>query len=323
MRDMDYLIYGLDEIIADESELTKDNMHIWYNLVKKGIKGIEDELHLYDFPSQVRITSALAQVLSKTRFTSMLVYSHFGAFPGLGDLLVVQSGKMRLMASKRDLNTFLQQFYQENIDNNVLTGIMRIFRYTKFLVEEKSDDIVCDQNLEVPRERLRRLATMTYNIWDTAVADCMDVLEFDMMEYVNNDMVIRQLDEIADCKYEEVMMATNGILEKVNSLSIDWISELSKGNPSANIFSGQIYSKTMSYLNKVHQITGKLDPSELDTMASTYSENCKEVVTRSMLNRLYEHYINKITKTLENNATNQSIVLECMCKMIDLLICLL
>lgn len=326
MTDMDYLIDGLSELYSDESLLSPKTMTVWYDKLIAVTKVIQDELGMYDFQSQRRITSALQSIILRTQFSCMCVYSHYKSYPGLVDCLVGTDKRMRLIGSTGSLRTFYELFYKENVDNNVLTTIQRIYKYVEFLIESALSDLVGIDDLskiQVITTRIARNITKYPDVVKNDMSKIDDMIMYDLMEYTDNDRIINMLDDLCVNDYENLMIECNDKLERVmimvkdvckNQLVLSLNGTI--GLPTTenytyifnqagvDIYNAKgSYHDMIDYLKLVQKYTNGLTDDEVKSYADKYIINLYNVCRRSILNRYVEYIVSSIREYF-NVATN-------------------
>lgn len=327
MTDMDYLIDGLSELYSDESLLSPKTMTVWYDKLTAVTKVIEEELKLYNYDSQKRITSALQNIILRTQFSCMCVYSHYKSYPGLIDCLVGTDKRMRLIASTGDLKTFCELFYKENVDNNVLTTIQRIYKYVEFLIECAVNDVLNTDNLSLIAIITKRIAR-DHGVYPDVVKSSMDkiddMISYDMMEYVDNDRMIMIMDDLCVHDYDNLMIDNNSKLEQINDIVKDackaeailalenaigiphttsYNYAISQANVAKYRARANLNNTILEYLKNIQKYTKGLTDDEIAEYIKSYSNNLIQVGTRSVLNRYVEHILQE-TREYFTIATN-------------------
>ena len=314
MTDMDYLIDGLSELYSDESLLSPKTMTVWYDKLTAVTKVIEEELKLYNYDSQKRITSALQNIILRTQFSCMCVYSHYKSYPGLIDCLVGTDKRMRLIASTGDLKTFCELFYKENVDNNVLTTIQRIYKYVEFLIECAVSDLISSDNLEKISIVTKRIARTIGKFPDLVKNDMDkidDMISYDLMEYTDNDRIVSMLDDLCVHDYENLMMFSNDKLEQINNmvkdrckarvvLSLKGLNGLPITDDYNYIFNQAdidmyktkgVHYEVVLYLKNIQHYTKGLTDEEVNEYAQYYISSLVQVGYNSVLSRYVEHLV--------------------------------
>lgn len=314
MTDMDYLIDGLTELYSDESLLSPKTMTVWYDKLMSVTKVIESELSMYDYQSQRRITSALQSIILKTQFSCMCVYSRYKSYPGLIDCLVGTDKRMRLIATTGDLKTFYELFYKENIDNNVLVTIQRIYKYVEFLIECTLSDLVSEDDILkifIITKRVARTIGKYPDLVKHDMAKIDDMIVYDLMEYTDNDRIINMLDDLCVNDYENLMTVSNNKLERIINMIKDGITTrvimslkgmhgLPVTDEYTYIFNQagvdmyntrNVFQEIVSYIKNIQHYTKGLTDDEVKEYSEYYVSNLIDVCHKSVLNRYVEHLV--------------------------------
>lgn len=318
MVDMDYLIDGLTELITDERELTPQRMDTWLSIIQDSCKSIEKELPYYNYESQVRITTALRDILSKTQFASTVVYSLFKGYPGLHELFVVESLKMRKMAQLGSLEAFYDVFSTQKIDNSLSEHIMRIFAYSDFILNNDTG-LWYEKFRDLPLtirtvNELRNL--LGNNKYEEVLKSIFDIIEYDLQEYLENETFMNEIDRVAGERLEEVLVATDNILEEANRECIQMICVNSNVEEKLHKLRMNIFK----YLYRIRSITGGLDDEDIERLSNEYLENVISTCCVSSINRIIEHLLLELRKSMENVKNQPEMSVKILQKVIQLLV---
>ena len=284
--EMNYIIDSLDECIRSADSNSVSNLHSIMRIVKIGCESVISNLHKFDYDSRLKITSDLANVLSKNDFASMMVYSHYKTFPGLSGIVAGYTYKTRLISELGAQKAFEKCFYNKNIDNDMLSSYIRYISYIELLVNDKLDDLY-----DLPIESYTRAMMMYRNIlpeFDQMLEYLRENVEADMIEYLDMHHLIGQYDEDAGDNLADLINNTDDLLSgAVFKTSTSLINYL-KSNKTDDDLIKCLDICGYKYTSIVNYYTGRISDEEAEHFTKQFIKTLTETCVRSMFRRITE-----------------------------------
>lgn len=306
--EMNYIIDSLDEIVGNEkSMVTVKDLNSCIRIIDIGCSAVSENLYMFDVDSRVKILNDLSNVLGKSRFASMLVYSRYKGFPGLDGLFTFTRSRMLNIANLGCLEGLEKYFYNKNIDNDMSDSKYRFMIYCRAIITDKLD-YTYDLPISKYSEVLIKLKKL-YPDFLKLLYHIRDNIETDMIEYIDMHHIIGQYDELLDNNLESFISDTEDILLSAINSTIDSLYEYIRTESTDTTILNILRSCGEKYIHIVNSYGGNATRVEIDGFVDQLTKTCIEVCIKSVFRRSVESLIVATSNDEINNMLTRTIKL--------------
>ena len=285
--EMNYIIDSLDEIVGNEKSVkTEKDLSSCIRIIDIGCNAVSESLYMFDVESRTRILNDLLNVLAKSRFASMLVYSRYKGFPGLDGLFTFTRSRMLNMDGLDGLEGLERYFYNKNIDNDMSDSKYRFIMYSRTIINDKLD-YTYDLHVSKYSRLLIELKRMYPNFL-SILNYLRDSVETDMIEYIDMNHIIGQYDELLDNNLESFISDTEDILLSAISSTINSLYEYIRTESTDDNILDILKSCGERYIYIVNSYGGNITKVEMDGFIDQLTKACIEVCIKSTFRRSVE-----------------------------------
>lgn len=304
MVEIDYIVDGLEEIMSDERALVEDTndtvnssrMVVWDKLVENVVNSVMKDIDRFNVQSRHNILRALADKLSKTQFTSMLVYSRYRGIPYLNDIFVNVSAKIASMSRSGSLNAFCNAFYDKNIDNSVLSCQKRVIKYIEFCLDIRVAMVINETSNENMYRSMYNLFRIFETDLDETLRNVKDSVDFDVMEFSEIGDVINAYGD--NPNYTSMLQVTdelcvNSVDQTIYDTVILNIKNYDKIRARSTVFKRVIHQLAITelniYANDINKLAGETVFEDTNKFAYEYEQQTSDTIIRSLVEHFVDH----------------------------------
>lgn len=304
MVEIDYIVDGLEELMSDERALVEDTndavnssrMVVWDKLIENAVNSVMKDIDRFNIQSRYNILKALTDKLSKTQFTSMLVYSRYRGIPYLNDIFVNVSAKIASMSRSGSLNAFCNVFYDKNIDNSVLTCQKRIIEYIKFCLDIRVSMIINETSNENMYRSMYNLFRIFETDLDETLRNVKDSVDFDVMEFSEIGDVINRYGDSPN--YTTMLQVTdelcvNSVDQTIYDTVILNIKNYDKIRARSTVFKRVVHQLAITelniYANDINKLAGEIVFEDTNKFAYEYEQQTSDTIIRSLVEHFVDH----------------------------------
>lgn len=304
MVEIDYIVDGLEEIMSDERALVEDTndtvnssrMVVWDKLVENVVNSVMKDIDRFNVQSRHNILRALADKLSKTQFTSMLVYSRYRGIPYLNDIFVNVSAKIASMSRSGSLNAFCNAFYDKNIDNSVLSCQKRVIKYIEFCLDIRVAMVINETSNENMYRSMYNLFRIFETDLDETLRNVKDSVDFDVMEFSEIGDVINAYSDSPN--YTSMLQITdelcvNSVDQTIYDTVILNIKNYDKIRARSTVFKRVVHQLAITelniYANDINKLAGETVFEDTNKFAYEYEQQTSDTIIRSLVEHFVDH----------------------------------
>lgn len=304
MVEIDYIVDGLEEIMSDERALVEDTndtvnssrMVVWDKLVENVVNSVMKDIDRFNVQSRHNILRALADKLSKTQFTSMLVYSRYRGIPYLNDIFVNVSAKIASMSRSGSLNAFCNAFYDKNIDNSVLSCQKRVIKYIEFCLDIRVAMVINETSNENMYRSMYNLFRIFETDLDETLRNVKDSVDFDVMEFSEIGDVINAYGD--NPNYTSMLQVTdelcvNSVDQTIYDTVILNIKNYDKIRAKSTVFKRVVHQLAITelniYANDINKLAGETVFEDTNKFAYEYEQQTSDTIIRSLVEHFVDH----------------------------------
>ena len=304
MVEIDYIVDGLEEIMSDERALVEDTndtvnssrMVVWDKLVENVVNSVMKDIDRFNVQSRHNILRALADKLSKTQFTSMLVYSRYRGIPYLNDIFVNVSAKIASMSRSGSLNAFCNAFYDKNIDNSVLSCQKRVIKYIEFCLDIRVAMVINETSNENMYRSMYNLFRIFETDLDETLRNVKDSVDFDVMEFSEIGDVINTYGDSPN--YTSMLQVTdelcvNSVDQTIYDTVILNIKNYDKIRARSTVFKRVVHQLAITelniYANDINKLAGETVFEDTNKFAYEYEQQTSDTIIRSLVEHFVDH----------------------------------
>ena len=304
MVEIDYIVDGLEEIMSDERALVEDTndtvnssrMVVWDKLVENVVNSVMKDIDRFNIQSRHNILRALADKLSKTQFTSMLVYSRYRGIPYLNDIFVNVSAKIASMSRSGSLNAFCNAFYDKNIDNSVLSCQKRVIKYIEFCLDIRVAMVINETSNENMYRSMYNLFRIFETDLDETLRNVKDSVDFDVMEFSEIGDVINTYGDSSN--YADMLQVTdelcvNSVDQTIYDTVILNIKNYDKIRAKSTVFKRVVHQLAITelniYANDINKLAGETVFEDTNKFAYEYEQQTSDTIIRSLVEHFVDH----------------------------------
>lgn len=304
MVEIDYIVDGLEEIMSDERALVEDTndtvnssrMVVWDKLVENVVNSVMKDIDRFNVQSRHNILRALADKLSKTQFTSMLVYSRYRGIPYLNDIFVNVSAKIASMSRSGSLNAFCNAFYDKNIDNSVLSCQKRVIKYIEFCLDIRVAMVINETSNENMYRSMYNLFRIFETDLDETLRNVKDSVDFDVMEFSEIGDVINTYGDSPN--YADMLQVTdelcvNSVDQTIYDTVILNIKNYDKIRARSTVFKRVVHQLVITelniYANDINKLAGETVFEDTNKFAYEYEQQTSDTIIRSLVEHFVDH----------------------------------
>ena len=304
MVEIDYIVDGLEEIMSDERALVEDTndtvnssrMVVWDKLVENVVNSVMKDIDRFNVQSRHNILRALADKLSKTQFTSMLVYSRYRGIPYLNDIFVNVSAKIASMSRSGSLNAFCNAFYDKNIDNSVLSCQKRVIKYIEFCLDIRVAMVINETSNENMYRSMYNLFRIFETDLDETLRNVKDSVDFDVMEFSEIGDVINAYGD--NPNYTSMLQVTdelcvNSVDQTIYDTVILNIKNYDKIRARSTVFKRVVHQLAITelniYANDINKLAGETVFEDTNKFAYEYEQQTSDTIIRSLVEHFVDH----------------------------------
>lgn len=304
MVEIDYIVDGLEEIMSDERALVEDTndtvnssrMVVWDKLVENVVNSVMKDIDRFNVQSRHNILRALADKLSKTQFTSMLVYSRYRGIPYLNDVFVNVSAKIASMSRSGSLNAFCNAFYDKNIDNSVLSCQKRVIKYIEFCLDIRVAMVINETSNENMYRSMYNLFRIFETDLDETLRNVKDSVDFDVMEFSEIGDVINAYGDSSN--YTSMLQVTdelcvNSVDQTIYDTVILNIKNYDKIRARSTVFKRVVHQLAITelniYANDINKLAGETVFEDANKFAYEYEQQTSDTIIRSLVEHFVDH----------------------------------
>ena len=304
MVEIDYIVDGLEEIMSNERALVEDTndtvnssrMVVWDKLVENVVNSVMKDIDRFNVQSRHNILRALADKLSKTQFTSMLVYSRYRGIPYLNDIFVNVSAKIASMSRSGSLNAFCNAFYDKNIDNSVLSCQKRVIKYIEFCLDIRVAMVINETSNENMYRSMYNLFRIFETDLDETLRNVKDSVDFDVMEFSEIGDVINTYGDSPN--YTSMLQVTdelcvNSVDQTIYDTVILNIKNYDKIRARSTVFKRVVHQLAITelniYANDINKLAGETVFEDTNKFAYEYEQQTSDTIIRSLVEHFVDH----------------------------------